>query len=75
MIRTMSATFGGFCLALIITLAALSTTQETLAQTKSEESSKPEISWRQTETSIALLNRGKVVWQHVHDKKIGDCGY
>lgn len=30
-----------------------------------------ELSWRQTETSVALLNHGKMVWEHVHDKQIG----
>jgi len=28
-------------------------------------------SWRQTETSTALLNGKRVVWRHVHDRKIG----
>jgi len=31
----------------------------------------PKLSWRQTETSVALLNDKHVVWQHVHDRKIG----
>jgi hypothetical protein len=31
----------------------------------------PDLSWRQTETSIALLNHGRIVWQHVHDRKLG----
>lgn len=31
----------------------------------------PQFSWRQTDTSIALLNHGTVVWQHVHDRKVG----
>jgi len=30
-----------------------------------------ELTWRTDDTSVALLNRGKMVWQHVHDKKIG----
>ena len=32
---------------------------------------KPELTWRQTDTSIALLNHGRTVWEHVHDKKVG----
>ena len=31
----------------------------------------PKFTWRQTDTSIALLNHKRVVWQHVHDRKIG----
>jgi hypothetical protein len=30
-----------------------------------------EFTWRQTETSVALLNHDRVVWQHVHDREIG----
>jgi hypothetical protein len=32
---------------------------------------KPDFAWHQTETSLVLLNRGRVVWQHVHDRKVG----
>jgi hypothetical protein len=32
---------------------------------------KPLFEWQETETSLALHNRGKVVWQHVHDRKTG----
>ncbi len=35
------------------------------------KAAEPDFSWRQTETSVALLNRGQVVWMHVHDKKVG----
>lgn len=31
----------------------------------------PQFTWRQTETSVALLNHGQMVWQHDHDKKVG----
>jgi len=31
----------------------------------------PKFAWRQTETSVALLNGKHVVWRHVHDRKIG----
>jgi hypothetical protein len=34
-------------------------------------SAEPKLSWRRAQTSIALLHRGRVVWQHVHDRKIG----
>ena len=30
-----------------------------------------ELSWKKTDSSIALHNNGKMVWQHVHDKKAG----
>jgi len=30
-----------------------------------------EFSWRKDDTSVALLNHGRVVWQHVHDAKAG----
>jgi hypothetical protein len=29
------------------------------------------LEWRQAEASVALMNNGKMVWEHVHDKKIG----
>jgi hypothetical protein len=38
---------------------------ETLRQAK------PDFTWEQTDTCLALLNHGRVVWQHVHDRKIG----
>jgi len=28
-------------------------------------------SWKETDTSLALLNHGRMVWQHVHDRKTG----
>jgi hypothetical protein len=27
--------------------------------------------WRKQDTSLALLNHGRVVWEHVHDRKVG----
>jgi len=30
-----------------------------------------DFSWRETEASLALMNHGRMVWQHVHDRKIG----
>jgi len=30
-----------------------------------------ELTWRQSASSVALLNHGRMVWEHVHDKKIG----
>lgn len=39
--------------------------------TEKKAPAKPKFEWRQTESSLALLNHGKVVWQHVHDKKLG----
>ncbi len=35
------------------------------------EPDKTDFDWRKTDTSITLLNHGKMVWQHVHDRKIG----
>jgi len=32
---------------------------------------KPKLSWEQSETSIALLNHGRRVWEHVHDREVG----
>lgn len=56
---------GRVCLLLsaVTTVAALAETPRT--------SAKPDFRWRQTPTSIALMNHGHVVWQHVHDKRIG----
>ncbi len=31
----------------------------------------PHLSWRQTETSLSLINGSQVVWQHVHDRQVG----
>lgn len=31
----------------------------------------PKLSWQKTDRSVALLNHGKMVWEHVHDKQIG----
>jgi hypothetical protein len=33
--------------------------------------SAPAFTWSQESTSIGLMNHGRIVWQHVHDKKIG----
>jgi len=38
---------------------------------ESARAAEPKFSWRQTETSIALVNGKHVVWRHVHDRKIG----
>ncbi len=37
----------------------------------SRQATAADFTWRQTETSIALLHHGHVVWQHVHDRKVG----
>jgi len=36
-------------------------------------SAKPErdLTWKQTDTSLTLLNNGKLVWQHLHDRATG----
>ena len=57
---------GRYCLPLAITfVTTLVAASPTPGQTQ------PDLSWRQTETSIALLNHGRIVWQHVHDRKVG----
>jgi len=71
MIRRLLLTLACFHLALATTLAAvLLPPKDALGQAKAP-TAKPDFGWRQTETSIALLNHGRVVWQHVHDKIIG----
>jgi len=42
-----------------------------VAGTQGTSAGKRVFSWRQTETSVALLNHGRMVWEHVHDSKIG----
>ena len=77
MIRRRLLRFGCFHFAVIVTLAvAQFSANGLLGQTASQNAAKPrptepDFSWRQTETSIALLNHGRIVWQHVHDRKVG----
>ena len=68
MIRWMPIAAGCFLLALSVIAAE--------TRRVSRESPPPgppgsKFSWRQTETSVALLNDKHVVWRHVHDRKIG----
>lgn len=49
----------------VTVLAAAATAPVSTAEAK------PRFTWRKTETSIALLNHGHVVWSHVHDRKAG----
>ncbi|MBL7044294.1 MAG: PmoA family protein [Pirellulaceae bacterium] len=64
-------------LALIIALALAHLSAKVgLGQPATEDARKPlpatrNFGWRQTETSVALLNHGRMVWEHVHDRKIG----
>lgn len=56
----------------VTVIGTLTVLAETQAQgTAVEAAVKPDLSWRQTETSIALLNHGRRVWECVHDSKIG----
>jgi len=66
MIRNMLLASGRWAGLVPVTLAVILTSANPACA-----QAKPEFRWRQTETSLALLNHGKVVWQHVHDRKIG----
>lgn len=35
------------------------------------ENATPKYTWQKTDTSVGLLNHGRVVWQHHHDKAVG----
>jgi len=77
MIRRPWFTFGCFSFSLIMTLVvSLIAAEEDQGQAEPEDRAnrspaKTDFGWRQTKTSLALLNRGWLVWEHVHDKKIG----
>jgi hypothetical protein len=51
--------------------AALLLLQSVQAQAQNAAGSKPRYDWRQTDSSLALLNRGRIVWQFNFDKKQG----
>jgi len=68
MIRKTLPARGCFYFALIFAAAAQLPAKQSLGQAPPAE---PDFTWRRSETSIALLNHGKVVWEHVHDRKIG----
>ncbi|NQU26274.1 MAG: PmoA family protein [Candidatus Nealsonbacteria bacterium] len=44
---------------------------QAVQQSPASSPGQPDFSWRQTDTSVALLNHGRVVWQQVYDRKIG----
>lgn len=77
MIRKTLSASGWLCLALIVALTAEQiSARRASGQTGPENGpkprpAKPDFQWRQTRASIALLNHGRVVWQHVHDRKVG----
>jgi len=67
---------GGFLLAVMTAAGPQVSGDQTLEQGSPEAkskpaSSKPVLTWRRSPTSIALLNHGRVVWRHVHDRKVG----
>jgi len=68
MVRTIVSASGGLVLAVSIILAGAPRVPR---ETEPARAVKPDFTWRQTETSIALLNGKHVVWRHVHDRKIG----
>ncbi len=55
--------YAAACCVLTVAVAALA---EESGQTR-----KSKYTWRKTDTSVALLNDGKVVWRHVHDRNVG----
>jgi len=63
-----------FCHLFLAWSAALAAAQppaEAPADAETAPPAKRDFTWRHTETSSALLNHDRVVWQHVHDEKIG----
>jgi hypothetical protein len=66
MIRRTLPARGRFCFPLAVTFVTT-----LVAVSPIPGQTQPDLSWRQTETSIALLNHGRIVWQHVHDRKVG----
>jgi len=64
----------GFLLAAVTALLLLPVELVWSAQPERQRSmslQKPDFSWRQTDSSLALLDRGRVVWQFNFDKKQG----
>ena len=57
----------GGCLLLALSLTAANVPEKTAPARPAET----KLSWRQTDTSVALLNGDSVVWSHVHDRKVG----
>ena len=62
MVARMVSAVGCFLLALIVPAAAFG---------EGVAGERPELSWRKTGTSVALLNGRRAVWRHVHDRKVG----
>ena len=58
------------CLLLALSVIPAETRQVS-KKAEPARTARPKFTWRQTETSIALLNDNRVVWRHVHDRKIG----
>jgi hypothetical protein len=54
-----------------LTCIALAVSASLSANAQNSNAGKPDFSWQQTQTSIALLNNGSTVWEHVHDSEIG----
>jgi len=77
MIRRIRFRFGCLSLSLLVGLVvSFAATEQAQGQPESEDGADrspatTDFGWRRTETSIALLNHGRLVWEHVHDKKIG----
>jgi len=53
----------GVCVAVVVTAAALIVDAASAAEDG--------FAWRETDTSVALLNNGQVVWEHHHDRSAG----
>jgi hypothetical protein len=58
------------CLALVLLPSVLGWANEA-TESGSTTKAKPSYDWRQTDGSLALLNRGRLVWQFNFDKKAG----
>lgn len=76
MIRRLLMAFGCFGISLVTAAgpgwaAAAEAPAAEVAGRREAGPVKRDLQWRRTETSLALLNRGRVVWEHVHDKRIG----
>jgi len=57
--------------ALAATAAEVSKNPPAKAAATTAQPAGRQFSWRKNDTSVALLNNGRVVWQHVHDARTG----
>jgi hypothetical protein len=65
---------GHFCFLfsiVIITTALAETPRTPVIEDLASAAAQPDFHWQQTPTSLSLVNHGRVVWQHVHDARVG----